>query len=125
MKNTPKLTSMMQVEALLRARGFSPSAIAQIRVIMVDDAVRNAEDVKSDRIYALIALTLHRVFGFGVKRIMKYMHQFDHDIGEIAEGKREWNAVMSDLEAETGIVVHSGDADRFAFEYQMKGDPDA
>ena len=53
------------------------------------------------------------------------MHQFDHDIGEIAEGKREWNAVMSDLEAETGIVVHSGDADRFAFEYQMKGDPDA
>ena len=66
MKNTPKLTSMTQVEALLRARGFSPSAIAQIRVIMVDDAVRNAEDVKSDRIYALIALTLHRVFGFGV-----------------------------------------------------------
>jgi len=119
-KKNNQLSTRAQCVAIMKRYGMPMATINAIMICLVDDSVRNGNDVKSDRIYSLIALMLHRVFGFGVKRIMRFMHAFDGAVGEVAEGGREWPEIMADLEAETGIVVHSGDGDRFAFEYVSK-----
>ena len=110
-----KLT-MQQAKALMRAHGFSASACDQIVYAIIDDAVRNASDIHADRIYTIIALMLHRAYGFGHKRIFKGLEIFDALAGEANSGA-EWPGLMDQLKKETGIVVRSGDDDRIAFEY--------
>lgn len=124
-KNNNQLSTRAQCVALMRSYGMPMATVKAIMTVLVDDSVRNGQDVKSDRIYSLIAETLHDVLGFGVKRIMNFMHEFDSRIGAIADGEREWGEVMQSLEEKTGIVVRSGDDDRFAFEYMPKGEENA
>lgn len=121
-KKNNQLSTRAQCVAIMRSYGMPMATVKAIMTVLVDDSVRNGQDVKSDRIYSLIAETLHDVLGFGVKRIMNFMHEFDHRIGQIADGEREWGEVMQSLEEKTGIVVRSGDDDRFAFEYMPKGE---
>lgn len=117
-----KLLSYKQVNALMKARGFSQSAIDAIRYMMVQDAIQNSDFLKADRSYSAFALSMWRAIGLEQEQILKVMKELDNLLGQIADGELEWDVLMGDLERETGIVVHSGDGDRFAFEYIEKGE---
>ena len=117
-----KLLSYKQVNALMKSHGFSQSAIDAIRYMMVQDALQNSDYLKADRSYSAFALSMWRAIGLETEKIMAVMQELDRILGQIADGELEWDVLMGNLERETGIVVHSGDGDRFAFEYIEKGE---
>lgn len=105
-----------QVSALLRAKGFSKSAIERMRIAMINDAVQNAHDIHSDRIFTLIALMLKECYGFGQVRIFRGLKKFDELCDSVLNAK-EWPEIMQELRDKTGIVISTNSDDRLVFEY--------
>lgn len=103
----------------MRTHGVSPNMIDAIRLTMIEDAVQNGKDIQADRVYTLLALTLHDCYGMGQKRIVKGLQHFDGLCGLTAD-EYPWEKLMEDLHEKTGIVIHSGDDDRLIFEYDPK-----
>ena len=117
-----RVKSYKQVTALMKARGFSQSAIDAIHVAMVQDALQNSDYLKADRSYTAMAYAMWSAIGLEPEKIMAVMQELDRILGQIADGQLEWDVLMGNLERETGIVVHAGDNERFAFEYMEKGE---
>lgn len=114
--------TMQQAKALLRARGFSPSAIEQLRIALADDAVRNSDDIKADRLYTIVAMTLRNAYGFGYKRIFKGLKEFDRLNGLVSSEELPWDQMMEELHKTTGLIVRTGTGDRIGFEYNPEGE---
>lgn len=111
---------MKQVKGFLRTHGVSPNMIDAIRATMIADAVQNGKDIQADRIYTLLALTLHDCYGMGRKRIVKGLQHFDGLCG-LPANEYPWEKLMEELYEKTGLVVRSGDGDRLIFEYDPHG----
>lgn len=111
--------TMKQVTAYLRQKGIPPSMVDQIRLAFANDAVQNSNGVQADRIYTLLALTLHEEYGFGHQRIFRGLQRFDQLNAEAAESYK-WPELMERLQDETGIVIAANTDERIAFEYRPK-----
>lgn len=97
-----------------------------IRLALIDDAIRNSNALRTDRIFCLLALTLRKAYNFGRKRITQGMKVFDELNGRFTNPDEEvsWNELMQELRDETGLVIVTNTEDRIAFEYIGKGDDD-
>ena len=111
--------NMKGVKMYLRSRGIPPSMVDQIRLAFANDAVQNSNGVQADRIYTLLALTLHEEYGFGHQRIFRGLQRFDQLNAEAAESYK-WPELMERLQDETGIVITTNTEERIAFEYRPK-----
>lgn len=108
--------TMKQVTGFLRQRGVSPQMTEAIRLAFIQDAVQNGKDIQADRIYTMLALSLHDVSGFGAKRIIKVLERFDY-YSSIPQEELDWPELMKQLREKTGLVVQSNTEDRIVFEY--------
>lgn len=110
---------MQHLKGYLLQHGIPPKMVDEIRLAFINDAVRESNDMKYDRIYAGIALAAHRAFGFGPKRILRIMHAFDDLAGYISSNDEgyDWTSLMTDLRNETGFVVQTDGENRLVFEY--------
>lgn len=112
--------TMQQLTVYLAKHNIPKSMINEIRMVFMDDAIKNGNNIQADRIYTSVALMLHRAFGFGAKRIFKGLKCFDEINGSAAEDTT-WAELMQELDDETGIIIRSGeDKDRLAFEYKRR-----
>lgn len=104
----------------LLKHNIPPAMVDNIRAAFVNDAVREAQDMKYDRIYSGIALMLRQEFGFGAKRIMRGMRRFDGLCTKVAHDEITWEELMGELDRETGIVIRTDDENggRLICEYQ-------
>lgn len=111
--------SMAWIKGYLKQRGIPPAMFDSIRLALIDDALRNSDAVRTDRIFVLVALMLHDAFGFGVKRISKGLHAFDELNGRFTDtgDGASWPALMEELRDKTGLIISTNTEDRIAFEY--------
>lgn len=111
--------TMKQIKGYLLQHGVPPAMFDAIRLSLVDDALRNSDAVRTDRIFVLVALMLHDAFGFGVKRISKGLHAFDELNGRFTDtgDGASWPALMEELKEKTGLIISTNTEDRIAFEY--------
>lgn len=114
--------TMQAVYAYLARHGIPKHMIQQIQVSLIYDAVTQGEDLKYDRIYTGIALTLRKKFGWGPERILRALRGFDEICGSVLEKSEDgedlanWNKLMQELKDETGLVIHTGDDNRLICE---------
>lgn len=94
-----------------------PTLIEQIMLILTNDAIREAEAMQYDRVLAGFALALARTYGWGAKRIVRVLKEFDSLAGHLSESEETWTDIMAELDERTGIVVHPSDGKRFVMEY--------
>lgn len=118
--------TMNQIKGYLRQKGVPPAMFDTIRLALIDDAIRNSNALRTDRIFCLLALTLRKAYNFGRKRIAQGMKVFDELNGRFTSPDEEvsWNELMQELRDETGLVIVTNTEDRIAFEYIGKGDED-
>ena len=108
--------SLDQISGYLKVKGIPPQMIQQIRKALAEDAVREANNLHWDRIYAGFALAIRRCYGFGPKRILKCLQMVNDIMMEVADGKSTWPKNMIELREDTGIVIRTGDDDRLIIE---------
>lgn len=118
--------TMQQIKGYLLQKGVPPAMFDTIRLALIDDAIRNSNALRTDRIFCLLALTLRKAYNFGRKRITQGMKVFDELNGRFTNPDEEvsWNELMQELRDETGLVIVTNTEDRIAFEYIGKGDDD-
>lgn len=118
--------TMQQIKGYLLQKGVPPVMFDTIRLALIDDALRNSNALRTDRIFCLLALTLRKAYNFGRKRITQGMKVFDELNGRFSDPNDEvsWNELMQELRDETGLVIVTNTEDRIAFEYIGKGDDD-
>ena len=111
--------TMKQIKGYLLKHGVPPAMFDSIRLTLIDDALRNTDALRTDRIYILLALAIHEAYGFGVKRISKGLHAFDELNGRFDDPDKDvsWIQMIEELKEKTGLVVVTNTEDRIAFEY--------
>lgn len=111
--------TMQQIKGYLLQKGVPPAMFDTIRLALIDDAIRNSNALRTDRIFCLLALTLRKAYGFGRKRITEGMKTFDELNGRFTSPDEDvsWNELMQELRDETGLVIVTNTEDRIAFEY--------
>jgi len=107
---------------ILQAYNIPPSTIRLLREAFMYDAVQQARDFKYDRIYCCIGLSLFNVFGFGARRIIKLLTEFDRLCGAINGNEQTWEDVMRDLHKKVGLLVRTDEDNRLILEYEGKGE---
>ena len=117
--------TMQQIKGYLLQRGVPPAMFDSIRLTLIDDAIRNSDALRVDRIFCLLALAIHEAYGFGVKRILKGLKAFEELNAQFEDPDADvsWNKLMAELRAKTGLVISTNTEDRIAFEY-LGGDAD-
>lgn len=118
--------TMNQIKGYLRQKGVPPAMFDTIRLALIDDAIRNSNALRTDRIFCLLALTLRKAYNFGRKRITDGMKVFDELNGRFTSPDEDvsWNELMQELRDETGLVIVTNTEDRIAFEYIGKEEID-
>lgn len=107
-----------QITGYLASRGIPKEMLRQIRLSLTYDAVTQSNEIKYDRIFAGIALMLHRTYGFGQDRIIRGLKSFDEIVGSVLDDAedRDWKTIMEELKEETKIAIRTGDDNRLICE---------
>jgi 3-deoxy-D-arabino-heptulosonate 7-phosphate (DAHP) synthase class II len=111
MSSKNKNMTAKQVYAYLASKGIPKPMMHTIRDILADEAVREADNIRYNRIYTAIAIMLHRHLGFGRKRTLDALHYFDDLCGEMLNTDKNWGDLMKELDEELHIVIRCGDPD--------------
>lgn len=115
-----QLLSLKAVETYLAHYGIPRHMITKIRASLINDAIRESDSMKYDRIYTGIALALRKAYGFGPEKILRGLKKFDEICGSVLTGdgldERDWTDIMQELKDETGIVISTADENRLIFE---------
>jgi len=107
------------IKTILKKRYRVPEVlIDQMLLILTNESIREAQAMQYDRILAGFALALARLHGWGQKRIVQVLMEFDRIAGELGESEKSWTDVMAELDDLTGIVIHPADGKRFVMEYR-------
>ena len=102
-------------------KGIPKQTICSIIEQLTDNAIENANDIMIDRIYSVIALSVHDFFGTDHEKTMEFMHFFDGIVGKVKNNEEDWSDVMERLDTELGIVVHSGEDGKYRlYEYKAE-----
>lgn len=97
----------------LRQKGIPANMIESIRYTFINEALAESSDMKYDRLYTALALATRRAFGFGHKRIMRVMQEFEKIMHSLtSEEAKEWEDIMEELDNETGIVIRTDNENR-------------
>ena len=80
---------------------MSPQEVNNLKKKIIDDVA----DFKVEALMTCFALTLHRLFGFGPKRILRVLQYIDDLMGDINEGKKTVDDYRKELEEEAKVVV--------------------
>ena len=114
--------TLAQITGYLAQKGIPKSMVTQIRQHLTYDSVAESHAVIADRIFAGIAIAARKAFGFGPKRIMQLLKEFDAVAGSVLDGpdgkrsNKDWTDLMEWLREETGLIIRSGDGDRLVVE---------
>ena len=107
------------LKTILKKRYKVPDVVVdQMLLVLTNESIREAQAMQYDRILAGFALALARIHGWGQKRIVRVLMEFDKIAGELAENGDSWTDVMAELDDRTGIVIHPSDGKRFVMEYR-------
>lgn len=119
MKHEAQL-NLQQVKAYLAAHGIPRQMVDKIRVVLVNDAIQESDNMKYDRIYTAVALAIRHTYGFGAEKIARCLREFDRICGSVLQGgdgdDRDWTEIMQELKDTTGIVIRTGDENRLVCE---------
>lgn len=111
--------TMQQIKGYLLQKGVPPAMFDTIRLALIDDAIRNSNALRTDRIFCLLALALNEAYGFDTEQITVGLKTFDELNGKFTDPDTDvsWNALMAELRDKTGLVIATNTEDRIAFEY--------
>lgn len=114
--------SIGQVKAYLRSKGIPPVMLARIVATIVDSAIAEADNMKVDRIYTMVALMMHDVYDMDGEDILRGLTHLDELFGELSDADDiTWHNEMERLDNECGLIIHAEDENRIIVEY---GRPD-
>ncbi len=102
-----KFGSMKQVETYLRAKGVPKEGIKAIEGALIDDALRQTNNLTVARFYTATAIVLHDNLGFGPVRIPRTLHAVDEIFRQVADGEKDWEEVMDELKEKTGMCINT------------------
>ena len=113
-----KSLTITQVKAYLASKGIPQKMITVLIAAMVSDAITEADNMKVDRIYTIVALMLHDEFDMNSEDIIHGLQRLDSLFGEISDDDElHWTHVMERLDNECGLIIRSGDEHRIVIEY--------
>lgn len=116
--------SVSMIMAYLKRKGVPKNMMEEIRVALLEDAVVNGESIQYDRVFTAMGLMLKRCLGLDSQKILECLDCYDKINGLVVRGEKNWTELMSELEEETGIVIHTSQ-DRLICEYRAEEEVEA
>lgn len=80
---------------------MTPKDVNELKRKIVEDVA----DFKVETLMTCFALALHRVYGFGAKRILRLLQYIDDLMGAINDGTKTVDDYRKELEEEAKVVV--------------------
>lgn len=117
------LQTVGQVKAYLASKGIPKSTVDAIRETLVDDALRNGEGMRGNRLYSIIAYTCYHELGWGRTRTPRFLHQLDDNFAKVTNDELSWTEIMEDIWQNLSLRVECIDErDRELWEYDPERD---
>lgn len=113
--NFKTATDARTLEMFLRAKYKVPETVIRgLRVAYADRSVRDANEIKMNRLYSVAALALRRYTdekgdAWGTKRLMEYLQTFSDLYEAFVMNDDKWPDLMKALRDEAGIVIRTGE----------------
>lgn len=92
------------LEEEIRFRGATSIPIAVSRQTC-DEAINRIKDHTVDTMMVLCTATLHDEFGFGQKRVQRFLDRFDLKTSCLVEGYVTWQELIDNIKEELDITL--------------------
>lgn len=84
---------------------ISKDHLSKSRKNLIDEANKYSTEC----LMTCFAITMHRLYGFGPKRIFRALEYIDGMMGEIIADRKTMDDYIKELEDETGVLIKTDD----------------